>query len=106
MVIYNRRKQMKGRKTGGRVAGTPNRITTQLRASLAMVLQGEIDQLPQHLARLSPAQRVSAVLKVAELLLPSLSHWDQLQAPHDWAQYIHIETTDADADADASDHGR
>jgi len=93
---------MKGRKTGGRVAGTPNRITVQLRASLAMILQGEFEQLPQHLARLSPAQRVSAVLKIAELLLPSLSHWDQLQASHDWTQYIHIET----ADADGSDHGQ
>jgi len=87
---------MKGRKTGGRVAGTPNRITVQLRASLAMVLQGEIEQLPQHFDKLSPAQRVSAVLKVAELLLPSLSQWDELQPPHDWARYIHIETADAD----------
>jgi len=92
---------MKGRKTGGRVAGTPNRITTQLRASLAMVLQGEIEQLPQHFEKLSPAQRVATTLKIAELLLPSLSHWDQLQPPHDWARYIHIET----ADADGSDHG-
>ena len=89
---------MKGRKTGGRVAGTPNRITTQLRAALAIVLQGEIEKLPQHFEKLSPLQRVSAVLKIAELLLPTLPQWDRLQEPHDWAQYIHIETADADGD--------
>ena len=62
-------------KTGGRIAGTPNRLTTQVRTLLTCVLEQEIENLPELLKEVSPNVRLTAVLKLAELLCPANVHW-------------------------------
>ena len=39
-------------KTGGRVAGTPNRVTIEIRSALSIALSGELERLPETLAEL------------------------------------------------------
>lgn len=75
------------KKTGGRIAGTPNRITAQVRSMLVCVLEEEIDNLPELLQQVSPAARLAAVLKLAELLTPASVHWDRY-ITHDWDNYV------------------
>lgn len=62
---------MKGRKTGGRKAGTPNRITGEIKNALSVVLQSEIEDLPALLAKLEPYQRAQIIVKLSQLVLPS-----------------------------------
>ena len=37
---------MTGKKTGGRVAGTPNKISSELRKMLKVIIAGELESLP------------------------------------------------------------
>jgi len=59
-------------KTGGRVKGTPNKVTAEIRKSLAIALDGELERLPETLEALEPAQKVDAILKLCKYLLPTL----------------------------------
>jgi hypothetical protein len=61
-----------GIKTGGRKAGTQNRLTYQTRQLLVDVLASEFESLPETLAKLEPAQRIDAVCKLAKFALPTM----------------------------------
>jgi hypothetical protein len=61
-----------GTKTGGRKAGTQNRLTYQTRQLLVDVLASEFESLPETLAKLDPAQRIDAVCKLAKFALPTM----------------------------------
>lgn len=69
-------KQTVRQKTGGRIAGTPNKITVQMRSMLACVLDDEIENLPTLLDKLAPGQRINAFFRLAELVLPNDANWD------------------------------
>lgn len=62
----------RGKKTGGRTPGTPNKLTGEMREALGAVLGGEIDQLPKFLAKLDPKDRLDVVVKLLEFALPRL----------------------------------
>jgi hypothetical protein len=62
----------KGIKTGGRTAGTPNRLTFQTRQLLVDVLAAEFENLPETLAKLEPYQRIDAVCKLAKYAMPTM----------------------------------
>ena len=74
-------------KTGGRIAGTPNRLTTQVRTLLTCVLEQEIENLPELLKEVSPNVRLTAVLKLAELLCPANVHWDCIPNT-EWEKHV------------------
>ena len=62
----------KGIKTGGREAGTPNKLTRELRAVLKNVLHDEINLLPDHLKRLEPKDRIELLIKLLPYTLPKV----------------------------------
>ncbi len=62
----------KGMKTGGRTAGTPNKLTKELRAVLKNVMHEEIKTLPERLKKLDDKQRTEAVIKLMQFVLPRL----------------------------------
>jgi hypothetical protein len=62
-----------GIKTGGRKAGTQNRLTYQTRQLLVDVLASEFESLPETLAKLEPAHRIDAVCKLAKFALPTMA---------------------------------
>jgi len=78
-------------KTGGRVLGTPNRLTNQIRLKMGEILIGELSNLPNLLEGVSPDCRIGMIVKLANLLVPSNSDWDRLANHHDWDKFLIIE---------------
>ena len=68
---------MKGKKTGGRKKGTPNKLTEDMRASLSHVLKDEISILPELLKELQPHHRANIILKLAQIIIPPPSEQDE-----------------------------
>lgn len=67
-------------KTGGRQAGTPNKLTSQTRQLLHNALAGEIERLPDTLAQLEPRERIEAVSKLMKYILPTMESIDSRKA--------------------------
>ena len=65
-----------GVKTGGREKGTPNKLTFQIRQILSNALAEEIENLPEILAQLEPAQKIDAICKLSKFVLPSINPVD------------------------------
>lgn len=63
---------MKGIKTGGRQAGTPNKDVKELRANVQLLVQNNLDKLQEDLDKLKPVDRVKAVTELAKFVLPTL----------------------------------
>jgi hypothetical protein len=64
---------MVGKKTGGRVAGTPNRITIELRKTLKTVVASELESLPGTLEQLQPKERLEMLVKLLPFCMPKVN---------------------------------
>jgi hypothetical protein len=62
-----------GQKTGGRVAGTPNRTTKETKELLQKIVNKEIDNLGEMLEKLEPLERVNAIAKLLPYIVPRQS---------------------------------
>lgn len=62
-----------GKKTGGRKAGTPNKLTFETRQLLVNALADEFEQLPELLKELQPAERIDAICKLSKFALPAVA---------------------------------
>jgi hypothetical protein len=80
---------MKGQKTGGRVAGTPNRLTKELRTVLRDMIADELDALPATLEGLPPKERLDVVIKLLPFCLPKVqavrNDYDSPLSSFDWS---------------------
>lgn len=63
---------MKGQKTGGRVQGTPNVITNDLRAKINTIVEKQIDNIEADLQSLKPLERLQIVEKLISYCVPKL----------------------------------
>ncbi len=63
---------MVGKKTGGRVVGTPNRITIELRKTLKGIVASELDALPQTFEQLPAKERLELLIKMLPYCLPKV----------------------------------
>ncbi len=63
---------MQGQKTGGRVAGTPNRLTKELRTVLRDMIAAEMDALPKTLEGLTAKERLDVLIKLMPFCLPKV----------------------------------
>ena len=63
---------MKGKKTGGRVQGTPNTITADLRMKINALVENQIDHIEADLQALEPKERLMIVEKFLSYCLPKL----------------------------------
>ena len=63
---------MQGRKTGGRVAGTQNKITIELRKTIKELIAKELESLPGLFAELSPKERIEILIKLMPFALPKI----------------------------------
>jgi len=61
-----------GQKYGGREAGTPNKLTKELRAALKNILHQEIELLPDHFDKLEPKDRLELLVKLLPFALPKV----------------------------------
>lgn len=63
---------MQGTKTGGRKAGTPNKVTTELRETLKAVLDAELVTITATLDKLTPKDRLDVVLRLMPYCMPKI----------------------------------
>jgi len=61
-----------GQKYGGRKAGTPNKLTKELRTALKNILHQEIELLPDHFNKLEPKDRLELLVKLLPFALPKV----------------------------------
>jgi hypothetical protein len=61
-----------GRKTGGRKAGTPNKITTEVKNKLVELIDGTISELST--ANLNIANKIKLLEIALNYCIPKLSH--------------------------------
>lgn len=61
-----------GKKTGGRKAGTPNRLTNEIRTVLKDVIYKEIELLHKHLDKLNIKDRLELLTKLMPYVLPKV----------------------------------
>jgi ABC-type transporter Mla subunit MlaD len=64
---------MIGKKTGGRAAGTLNKVTSELRSTLKSIVAAELDELPQTLAELPARERLELLIKLLPFCLPKVN---------------------------------
>jgi hypothetical protein len=57
-------------KQGGRKAGTPNKMTGDLKSRISTLLDSQFDNVVDDLEQLEPKDRVTAYLKFLEYALP------------------------------------
>jgi hypothetical protein len=63
-----------GTKHGGRLPGTPNKLTIELRKALKDVLFSELEKLPEHLATLDAKTRLEIIIKLLPYAVPKLEN--------------------------------
>lgn len=63
---------MKREKTGGRVQGTPNKLTGDLRAKINTIIENQIDSIETDLNSLEPKDRLLILEKLLKYALPTL----------------------------------
>ncbi len=63
---------MQGQKTGGRTAGTPNKVTSELRKTLKAIVAAELESLPVTLTELPPRERFELVIKLLPFCMPKI----------------------------------
>ena len=62
-----------GIKTGGRIKGTPNRLTKELRIALKNIMFQEIESIPEQLKSLDPKDRLELIIKLMPYVFPKVS---------------------------------
>ena len=63
---------MKGKKTGGRVQGATNRITSDLRAKIQSIIENNIDRVQTDLDTLEAKDRLQIIEKLLSYCVPKL----------------------------------
>ncbi|GAB4042275.1 hypothetical protein [Spirosoma jeollabukense] len=57
-------------KTGGRLPGTPNKTTADIKSRIASLIDDQFDTIQGDMEGLDPKERVTAYLKFLEYVLP------------------------------------
>ena len=66
----------KGIKTGGRVKGTPNKTTSEIREAYKMLIENNLDNLSKwvnELAEKNPEKAIDIIIKMSEYVIPKLT---------------------------------
>lgn len=63
-------------KTGGRKAGTPNKITQDLREKFKFLIEDNMDKLQNDIEQLEPKDRIKAIIDLSRFVLPTLRATD------------------------------
>ena len=75
-------------KTGGRQAGTPNKITSELRDALKGIVANELDTLSASLSQLPAKERLELLIKLMPYCMPKVegigASYDTPSMPYEW----------------------
>jgi DNA primase catalytic subunit len=60
------------KKRGGRIKGTPNKITKDIRESYQLLIENNLDRLEDDIRELSPKDRIEILIRLTEYVVPKL----------------------------------
>ena len=66
-----------GYKTGGRQAGTPNKLTSEIKEILGQFLQKEIDSIPDYFKEIEPKEKLEIITKLLPFVVPRQRAFDE-----------------------------
>lgn len=73
---------MKNQKTGGRVKGTPNKITKEMRIALTRILDNELDKIPELLSKIKdPEKKLILLTKFLPFVMPKITESTLIEHP-------------------------
>jgi hypothetical protein len=64
-------------KKGGRIKGTPNKLTLELRKNLQLFLENNFERMQTDLDKLTPSSRLRILVEFYKLILPKVSEIDE-----------------------------
>jgi hypothetical protein len=67
----------KKEKTGGRTAGTPNKVTTELRVRISNFLDDKFDTILDEFNELEAKDKVNLYLKLIEYVIPKMRQFEE-----------------------------
>jgi len=66
----------KGEKTGGRIAGVPNKDTVVIRDAFKLLIENNLETLQSDLKTLKPNERIKAITELSKFCVPTLKAVD------------------------------
>ena len=76
-------------KTGGRSKGTPNKVTQDVRELFSELIQGNMSQIHKDLALLDSYQRINALIKIAQFIIPKpTENHLSINSPEDFQKVV------------------
>ena len=80
------------KKLGGREQGIPNKSTKQIRELLNIVLQEEIERVPEHFNAITdPKQRLDALAKLLPFIAPKMQSIKEVKKEENQINKIEVE---------------
>ena len=67
----------RGVKTGGRKAGTPNKINSEIKEAFQLLIESNLEQLKYDIAEIEPMQRIQAIIQLSKFVVPNLKAVEQ-----------------------------
>ena len=77
-------------KKGGRVAGVPNKLSGQIRQSIANLLESNFDNLQNDLDKLTPGTRLKVLIEFYKMILPKVIDIEDNQENFNPITVVHI----------------
>ncbi len=68
-------------KFGGRIKGTPNKTTAELRERFTLLLESNMDRIQSDLYTLEPKDRIRTLLEISKFIIPTLKAVDNTINP-------------------------
>ena len=59
-------------KKGGRIAGTPNKITAEMRVQFHNLLECNFETIQNDIEVLKPLERINVLINIAKIVMPAL----------------------------------
>jgi hypothetical protein len=77
------------KKVGGRTKGTPNKVTQEVRELFSQLVRDNLPQLKKDLAALEPYQRVNAMMKLSQFIIPKpTENHLSINSPEDFQRVV------------------
>lgn len=57
-------------KSGGRIKGTPNKVTTALREKISLLLENQFETIDEKLNKLKPKEQLEILIKLIPYVIP------------------------------------
>jgi len=64
-------------KKGGRVKGTPNKLTLELKKNVQSFLENNFERMQSDIDKLTPSSRLRILIEFYKLILPKVSEMDE-----------------------------